>query len=508
MNIVINNNKIIEFFKSHSTIDVESFLLNTIDFYDYVSSSINNNNTNQILPYILSQSNLINNLIDENKSIKHKLDNIDLLRNEQVNTFKDIQHIIINNNNDYINITKDIINNIEKNMMSSNNNTINIINDFVKTINSSTNNDFKEILSNFDKRFQDNNLNIISSTKDILNNFNKDTHKDFSDIVNHIDKRLLENNSQLINSNNKDLISLTKDIELITTKSFSELKQHIDYVKDKSPKELDSFFDKIFNDIQHKISSEFSFLQKSIDNTNETVTILSNKFLNSSHKGRISENILENELSKQFPSFNIVRTSSTAHAGDFILSSNDHPSVIIENKEYDKNVNSDEIAKFIRDLKSNNMSGILISQTSGIANKQNFEIEFFDNKIAVYIHKCNYNMEHVQLALDIIFSLSEFFNVNKTTADLIDHNTLQHIQKDYLLFIQNRNDVINSMNEAIKNLKKIDICSLKNILDKYANKFSVISTFSCSICQLTFHSKPSLSAHMKKHKNKNPKTET
>ena len=45
-------------------INIELFLLKNIDFYEYVSSSINDNNTAQILPYILSQSHLINNLID------------------------------------------------------------------------------------------------------------------------------------------------------------------------------------------------------------------------------------------------------------------------------------------------------------------------------------------------------------------------------------------------------------------------------------------------------------
>ena len=43
---------------------------------------ISNQRIITLLKYILQQSNLISNLINENKDFKIKLDNLDLLRNE------------------------------------------------------------------------------------------------------------------------------------------------------------------------------------------------------------------------------------------------------------------------------------------------------------------------------------------------------------------------------------------------------------------------------------------
>jgi len=63
MDLHINNSKILDFFRNHSNIDPQTFIASSIDFYEFVLSSISQNNTSQILPYILSQNNLLNNLV-------------------------------------------------------------------------------------------------------------------------------------------------------------------------------------------------------------------------------------------------------------------------------------------------------------------------------------------------------------------------------------------------------------------------------------------------------------
>ena len=485
MELKLTNKRITDFITKYD-IDIEIFLLKNIDFYEYVLSSINENNTAQILPYILTQNNLINNLIEKQNKMESNIEivkndkviimtEVEKLRNDNTNNIKDIQNIILKNNVEYINTTSSIINELEK------------------TINSSNTKDVNNIMNNFEKRLIENNNYLLSNTKETILNISTNNDKDFK--------------------------SLSKDIELITNKSFTEIKDHIDKLKQNSPKEFEEYFNK-FNDknnniilhIREILSNEFNNIKSCMDDTKSSVNDITNVFLhkNSSIKGKMSENILETLLSKRFPNYIIDRTSSEPHSGDFILKTDNKPDVLIENKDYEKNVNTDEINKFHRDVKENNMCGILISQNSGISTKNNFSIEINDNNILMYIHDCQYDMDKINFALDIIYSLYDYVSKNKNTnKNNIDDITFQNIQKEYLEFIKNRNDIIYTLNLSIKNLKKMDLLSIKSILEKYSNNLPNITSdsFTCLECNKIFSSISGLSAHKKKHLNEKKKIE-
>ena len=112
------------------------------------------------------------------------------------------------------------------------------------------------------------------------------------------------------------------------------------------------------------------------------------------------------------------------------------------------------------------MCGILISQQSGISTKHNFEIEIVENRILLYIFECQYNMETIETALSIIYSLYSFISVN-TNSDKnnIDEITFENIQKEYMEFIKNRNEIINSLNLSIKNLRILKQLLIKIIIN-------------------------------------------
>ena len=251
------------------------------------------------------------------------------------------------------------------------------------------------------------------------------------------------------------------------------------------------------------ISSEFNNIKVSVDETNVSVNNISNIFLhkNSSTKGKISENVLETLLCKKFPNKIIERVSKETASGDIIIKTENRPDIMIENKDYSLNVPKNEIDKFIRDTTDKNMCGILISQQSGISTKHNFEIEIVENRILLYIFECQYNMETIETALSIIYSLYSFISVN-TNSDKnnIDEITFENIQKEYMEFIKNRNEIINSLNLSIKNLRKMDLQNIKTIIDKNNNKLPITSdSFPCSECDRVFASVQSLSAHKKVH---------
>jgi len=485
MEITINNKRIIDFLEKND-INIEVFMLKNIDFYEYVLSSINENNTAQILPYILTQSNLINSLIEKQNKMESNIEivkndkivimtEVEKIRNDNTNNIKDIQNMILKNNVEYIDKTN------------------NIMSDLEKTINSSNNKDMNDIINNFDKRLIENNNYLLTNTKETILNIGL--------------------------NNDKDIKTLSKDIELITNKSFKEIKEHIDKIKDNSPKEFQEYFNQItqnnnnvIQNIRDIIFNEFNNIKSCIDDTKSSVNNISNIFLhkNSSNKGKMSENILESLLSQRFPNYIINRTSSESHSGDFILKTDNKPDILIENKDYEKNVNTEEINKFLRDIKENDICGILISQNSGISTKNNFSIEINDNNILMYIHNCNYDMDKINFALDIIYSLHDYISKNKIDdKNSIDNDTFQNIQKEYLEFIKNRNDIINMLNNSIKHLRKMDLISIKTILEKYNNKLPTITSncFTCSECNKIFSSIPSLSAHKKKHFNEKKKIE-
>jgi glutamate-5-semialdehyde dehydrogenase len=103
-----------------------------------------------------------------------------------------------------------------------------------------------------------------------------------------------------------------------------------------------------------------------------------------------------------FPNAEVMNTSGQKASGDFIMKRIDRPSILFENKEYDYNIPKDEIAKFIRDVDSQDVNGIFISQNSGITFKQNFQIDVHKGNILVYIQNCEYSTDKIKMAVDII----------------------------------------------------------------------------------------------------------
>ena len=130
------------------------------------------------------------------------------------------------------------------------------------------------------------------------------------------------------------------------------------------------------------------------------------KYNASSNKGKYGENNLFSVLSSLFPSSEITDTTGTKASGDFIMKRMDKPTILFENKDYAHNINKDEVAKFIRDVETQNMNGVFMSQYSGISFKNNYHIDINKGNILVYIQFCEYSPDKIRIATDIIDYLS------------------------------------------------------------------------------------------------------
>jgi hypothetical protein len=205
-----------------------------------------------------------------------------------------------------------------------------------------------------------------------------------------------------------------------------------------------------------------------------------------------------------YPSAEIINSSGTKASGDFIMKRDNKPNIMLENKVYDRNVNPDEVQKFIRDVEEIKTHIIFLSQNSGISRKKNFQVDFHKGLIMIYIHNVQYSPEKIQIAIDIIDNLAdriEEIDSEEEHENIISKSLLDEINQEYLSFNKQKDDIILMSKDYQKKL----IGQLENLkmnaLNKYlSTKYSSHEKtgFTCEYCNVfSASTKKSLSAHVR-----------
>jgi len=332
---------------------------------------------------------------------------------------------------------------------------------------------------------------------------------------------LEKNNSQLID---KTTLLLTDMIPKTNHTFYSALGEHIKTFQkslDKSLqlKEKDIDLKEYFNIFEQKFAIMLQNVMNPINAHSQTQDKLFgelneflNKYrLNSTFKGAQGENQLFLTLTQMFPSGEIINTTGQKASGDFLLKREQKPNILFENKDYDANVYIEEIRKFIRDIETQNMHGIFLSQRSGIASRSNYQIEFHNGCILVFVHNVEYSKEKIQIAVDMIDSLSvkmQEFSI-EDEGNTISKEILEEINKEYQNFAVHKDNLIGILKDANKkSLAHIEDFKFPT-LDKYlSNKFAstanvtrLSNQYTCDICNVfTTNTIKSLSAHKRAHK--------
>jgi len=167
----------------------------------------------------------------------------------------------------------------------------------------------------------------------------------------------------------------------------------------------DEFYNKILSKEQlweaktERIRKEYEEkLEKERERT--AACILTTK--HSTIKGQAGEEFTQHELNRRFPTAEIEDTHKQSGRGDFILRENDF-TMLIETKNYKKNVTKPEIEKFYRDMTINHdiQCGLFLSLKSGICNRDDLHLEVIDGKPIIFVHNCLKNMENIDFAVRI-----------------------------------------------------------------------------------------------------------
>lgn len=312
-------------------------------------------------------------------------------------------------------------------------------------------------------------------------------------------------------------------------------------------------YHKLLAQIQQQVLSHEQRIQqkmgeiKELSSTNQTCqekisqdmsTFLS-QYKISQKKGEFGEQLLHQCLCSVFPSAEIIQTTGLTSAGDFMMKRTGKPTILFENKNYESaNVPKKEVDKFLFDVQQQQCSGIFMSQKSGIALKQNFEIELHQGHVLVYVHHMNYDQDKLLAACDIIDRLSEKFREHPQDDVTISQEMLQSIHQQYQTFLDKRERILTQMNEQHKkmvvdikeltmgelnswlstmfastqrNTKKPAVAAASSVGDEersLQNELIPVPILICDICHVFTTDNPrSLNAHKPACKRKHPQVD-
>ena len=182
---------------------------------------------------------------------------------------------------------------------------------------------------------------------DIIPKNNETLTKHMSDAIKSLHSSIVEDTNKFLSSsiNPRTLQDFIASLENKLTQSEQRLENNIKDIK-------------TTNDTIREIST--SHQQTSVA-LNTTVSDMLKKMDNAASKGKISENLVFNILTKLYPSAQqIDYVAGQKETGDIILVRENKPTILIENKNWDKIVSKEEVKKFIHDIETQNCSGLFL----------------------------------------------------------------------------------------------------------------------------------------------------
>jgi len=464
-NITITNTKILNFYSQNPSINFEAVNLIFVDLFERLLGDMNSAMNSTINSQILS-------------------------------TVGDLKTQVTSLNTSVSKINQDLTNSIYLKFQESKR-------EYVEDIKQIISNNFSHNNDKIQSLLQQNTSQIIDKATLLLNEVipksNDVYYKQINDSISQFHKSISDDTTKLLESTDKDK-SLSIFMTNFETKS-NNMIQPILSCMNASEERINQ------NVISLKNDSQASAQEKIMNELSEFL----GKYKNSSYKGQFGENQLETVLTQLFPSGEVLNTTGQRAACDFRVNRTSHPTILVETKNYDRNVTLDEVKKFIRDIEEQKCHGIFLSQHSGITSKQNFQIDIKGTNILVYVHNVDYCPHIIKIATDIIDSLSYKLEDLEEDPDEISipKETIDEINKEYSRFIERKSNIIDILKDFHKRItSEVDEIKFPSLSKYLASKCGSIlnndhETIVCNICN-TFEApnNKSLSAHKRSCKKK------
>ena len=334
-----------------------------------------------------------------------------------------------------------------------------------------------------------------------------------------------------INNSDKTIPAMKEYNEIFINKLTLLFKEIIPKNQESQTKEIENFIQQLFLNINSKYNIEgiFNTIEQKFSliltqSENKTAEVLNsinskktedhelksnlnellNKLHNCNQKGKISEDLVLCNLHELYSNAEILHVRATPHTGDFVLKRVNKPDILIENKNYDKTVYTDEVEKFINDINTQNVSGIMLSQKTKIVHRENYQIEIHNGNVAIYVHEVNYDPVKIKIAVDIIDTLKlriEKQQVENGDSINIDKESLEKINKEYQLWNSKKSKHINTIKETydtlVKSAEEMEMNELTELLE-HNGLFTNVKKWICDRCGSVWKSQKGLDTHYRK----------
>jgi hypothetical protein len=308
-----------------------------------------------------------------------------------------------------------------------------------------------------------------------------------------------------VNNDTQQLLAKTIDKETFS-RYLSDFNQTVSSTISSSQTILNNAIEKSEERLENKMDN----IREISTNNNQTTTSLNTsvndllkKFDNSSSKGKMSENLIQNIIENLYPTAQIESVGQTKETGDIMITRPNKPTVLVENKLWNRSVVQAEVIKFIRDIEIQNCCGVFLSQNGTITTKDNFEINIHNGNVLVYVHDVNNDPDKIKTAINIVdhlkSTLDDISDDNVATSDCISKEILEYINSEYKNFAASKISLIKLAKDFNKKfLKEIEEIKLPALEDYLSTKFSLSSDkFICEYCDFHGKNQQSRSAHLR-----------
>jgi len=318
----------------------------------------------------------------------------------------------------------------------------------------------------------------IQTSEETLQKYFGDIVQKLSENVGEIDK-LREKIEKEILENLPEMVK--KEINSWLTEKLGELKSQI------------TILDKIKDQIPDNLKSTLGELIGKLENAANTFSELSYRFRGTKEKGIIGEESVYNILIEYFKEDNFENVSTQKNYSDIKASSQDMVDILIEVKNYETPVPSNQVQKFWNDLESQGINiGCFISLNSPIQGDiGNYKIITKENKLGIFINASQFMGQNgiedsIRLAYFIAKKFAQYFK--QIEKEKIENGMISSKLDKILSEINHFKSQLERLKKIGEDLKQIEKITQKNISEidnlyrEFDNRIEKIINDGLKIC--------------------------